>query len=87
MSQPPDAIDFLEDILDAAQKAESFVAGMTREQFVADDKTRYAVVPLLTGAAVAGNPREVRGAHPRVRDHVLGLGAARGHDPLPARAR
>ena len=39
--------DYLEDIRDAAEKASQFTRGMTYEDFVADDKTMYAVVRAL----------------------------------------
>jgi len=34
--------DFLEDILTASEKAESFIRGMSYEAFQKDDKTAYA---------------------------------------------
>ena len=39
--------DYLEDILDATEKAMGFIQDMTREQFIGDDKTSFAVVRAL----------------------------------------
>ena len=47
MTENPDATDYLEDIREAAEKAQQFVSGMTYEAFIADDKTMYAVVRAL----------------------------------------
>jgi uncharacterized protein with HEPN domain len=43
MSQPRTDTAFIEDILMAARKARQFVTGMTFEEFVADEKTVFAV--------------------------------------------
>lgn len=42
--EPAELPTALEDILEAAGKAREFVGSMTKEEFYADDKTRYAVV-------------------------------------------
>ena len=42
-----DYTDYVADMLESAQKAREFVAGMTYEKFVADEKTQYAVVRAL----------------------------------------
>ncbi len=39
--------DYLEDILDSIDKIERFIAGMTFEQFIKDDKTTFAVIRAL----------------------------------------
>jgi len=39
--------DYLRDILDAIGKANQFISGMSSDQFVADDKTVFAVVRAL----------------------------------------
>jgi uncharacterized protein with HEPN domain len=44
MSLPRTDSAFVEDILVSAGKARQFVAGMTYEEFAADDKTVYAVI-------------------------------------------
>ena len=60
--------DYLRDILDAAEKAERFIEGMTLEEFLADDKTNYAVLRALTiiGEAVKKVPRWLRSQYPQV---------------------
>lgn len=54
--------DYLRDILDAAQKANQFVAQLSYEQFAADEKTVFAVVRALEiiGEASKRIPAEVR---------------------------
>lgn len=44
MRRKREYLDYLQDILDAARKAQQFVAGMDLSQFVVDDKTNFAVV-------------------------------------------
>lgn len=60
--------DYFHDILDAAIKARHFVEGMTYEQFVADDRTTFAVIRALEviGEAAKGVPSPVRQQHPDV---------------------
>jgi uncharacterized protein with HEPN domain len=54
-------VDALADILDAIAKARQFVAGMTVDQFVGDDKTVYAAVRALEviGEAVKSIPQPI----------------------------
>ena len=40
-------IDYLQDILDAADKATHFVSGMNIDDFAKDEKTQYAVIRAL----------------------------------------
>ena len=58
---------YVEDILDAIEKVEVFVAGMSREKFLEDDKTAFAVVRALEiiGEASKRIPPSVRA---RARD-------------------
>ncbi|MFN8474789.1 MAG: DUF86 domain-containing protein [Anaerolineae bacterium] len=55
-------LDYLNDILDAIEKSEQFVHGMTYEEFRQDDKTVFAVVRALeiVGEATKQIPPSVR---------------------------
>lgn len=74
-------LDYLEDLLDALQKAEQFVAGMSFEEFAEDEKTVFAVIRALevVGEAAKKIPEGVRqkyGAVPwrdmgRMRDKLI----------------
>lgn len=44
MNAPRDYRDFLNDIVGAVRSIIRFAAGMTLEQYLADEKTRYAVM-------------------------------------------
>jgi uncharacterized protein with HEPN domain len=58
----------IEDILDAAARAQRYVAGMELEAFVADDRTLDAVSRCfgIIGEAAAHVPQEVIAAHPEI---------------------
>ncbi|MEX2138434.1 MAG: DUF86 domain-containing protein [Pirellulales bacterium] len=60
--------DFLQDIIDAAQKARGFVENLTRDQFATDDKTQFAVVRALEiiGEAAKRIPMDIRTQHVNV---------------------
>jgi uncharacterized protein with HEPN domain len=47
VSTPRDFQDYLQDMLEAAEKVALFVHGMTEDQFLADEKTQFAVVRAL----------------------------------------
>lgn len=59
--------DYLSDIREAAAKARQFVAGMTFEQFAAEEKTAFAVVRCLEiiGEAARKIPEPVRARYPQ----------------------
>lgn len=58
----------IEDILDAAERAQRYVAGMDLATFVADDRTLDAVSRCfgIIGEAVTHVPKEVIAAHPDI---------------------
>jgi uncharacterized protein with HEPN domain len=60
--------EFLTDIVDTAQKAFSFVEGMTFEEFKGDEKTIFAVIRALeiVGEATKNVPEEIRQMAPDV---------------------
>jgi len=55
-------LDYLADILEAVEKAQRFVQGLSYEQFAADDKTTFAVIRALEiiGEAAKRIPPEMR---------------------------
>lgn len=59
---------YLEDILDAIGKAESFVEGMSRDDFGSDDKTVFAVIRALEiiGEAAKQVPQDMRDKAPDI---------------------
>ena len=60
--------DYIEDIIDAMERATDFVKGMTYKKFVQDDKTTFAVVRALEiiGEAVKNIPDGVRKDYPKM---------------------
>ena len=46
-------IDYLQDILDAMEKARAFLGDMSKEEFEADERTAYAVIRALEVAGEA----------------------------------
>lgn len=65
MKAERDFRDYLQDMYEAAEKVASFIRGMTEEQFLADEKTQYAVVRALEvmGEASKKVPSEFKGKH------------------------
>jgi uncharacterized protein with HEPN domain len=61
-------IDYLRDILEHAEKVQRFVAGMTVDDFLQDEKTVFAVIRALevVGEATKKIPTEVREKYPNV---------------------
>jgi uncharacterized protein with HEPN domain len=61
--------DYLQDMLDNAEKALDFVGGMELDQFFEDEKTSYAVVRALEiiGEAARKIPEDVRANIPELQ--------------------
>jgi uncharacterized protein with HEPN domain len=61
-------LDYLEDIVDATEKIEQFISGMTYDQFAKDSKTAYAVIRALEmiGEASKQIPLSLKESHPEV---------------------
>jgi uncharacterized protein with HEPN domain len=68
MSSTRPYLDYLEDILDAIEKATAFIQGMTYEQFAQDAKTVFAVIRALeiVGEATKRIPQSVKNSYPEV---------------------
>ena len=69
MTTPPREFrEYLQDILETMDKVGRFVEGMNFEQFLADDKTSFAVVRALEiiGEATKHIPASVRRRHARI---------------------
>ena len=68
MSEGRDMRDFLEDALDAMEKAEQFTSEMSYEAFKKDDKTIFAVIRALEviGEAIKHVPDDFRNSYPEV---------------------
>ncbi len=64
MSEKREIVDYIADAIDAMNKAEKFVEGMSFEIFKEDDKTVFAVIRALEviGEAVKNVPEESRDA-------------------------
>ena len=61
-----ESLDYLQDILDAIESAESFVADMDYDAFEADEKTNFAAVRALeiVGEASKKIPPDIRREYP-----------------------
>ncbi|MFN8499152.1 MAG: DUF86 domain-containing protein [Anaerolineae bacterium] len=68
MSSDRTYVDYLRDILAAAQNAETFIQGMDHDTFAEDTKTVYAVARALEiiGEAAKRIPESIRLSHPEV---------------------
>ncbi len=68
MTAPRDVTQYLRDMVEAADAAARFVAGMDFDAFAADKKTVYAVVRALEiiGEAAKNIPRSLRAQHATV---------------------
>lgn len=65
---PRDYRDFLADIVAACRSLIRFVEGMTLEAYLADERTRYAVMRAyeIMGEAVRHLPEELKSANPEI---------------------
>jgi len=63
-----EAGDFIEDIINAMNKALKFVEGMSYEEFAKDDKTVFAVIRAIEiiGEAVKNIPEDIRKEYPEI---------------------
>ena len=61
-------VDYLRDILDAANKAEQFTHGMDLAQFMADEKTQFAIIRALeiVGEAAKNVPSHIHKRYPEI---------------------
>ncbi len=68
MTEPRDQRVYLEDILDAIDKAESFVGDLSAEEFAQDPKTAFAVIRALEiiGEAAKHVPDHIRDRSPGI---------------------
>lgn len=90
MSQPREVIDYLRDILDAAESAEQFTAGMDFDAFAADKKTTFAVIRALeiVGEATKRIPDAVRQRYPDVPwRQMAGMRDKLSHDYISVNLR
>ena len=60
--------DYIEDVINAMSKAEKFIANMTKEDFLQDEKTIFATVRALEviGEAVKNIPASIRKRYPEI---------------------
>jgi uncharacterized protein with HEPN domain len=76
-------VDYLQDILEAAQSAQDFTQGMSVETFIDDKRTHYAVVRALNiiGEATKRLPRSLRDRYPEIPwREVTGMRDKLSHD-------
>ena len=61
-------IDYLNDMVNNAEKAQEFVAGMSGDEFLEDEKTVFAVIRALEilGEAAKKIPAEIRDNYPSI---------------------
>jgi uncharacterized protein with HEPN domain len=68
MKAPRDYREFLRDMVDACRSIIRFTEGMTLEAYLADEKTRFAVVRgfEIMGEAVRHLPDDIKNAHSEI---------------------
>jgi uncharacterized protein with HEPN domain len=61
-------LDYLNDILEAMAKAQTFLGDMSMQEFEADERTAYAVIRALevAGEAARHIPEDITGRYPKV---------------------
>jgi uncharacterized protein with HEPN domain len=61
-------LDYVQDMLESAQKAQAFAQGMSETDFQNDEKTQYAIVRALEilGEAAKKVPQDIRRAYPEI---------------------
>jgi uncharacterized protein with HEPN domain len=75
--------DYLDDMLEFAEKARSFIRGMSREQFLADEKSQFATMRALEviGEAARRIPVEFRDRFPSIpRQRIIGMRNVLAHN-------
>jgi uncharacterized protein with HEPN domain len=70
----PEYRDYLVDMIEAAEMVALFIKGMTKEQFLADKKTQFAVVRALEiiGEASKKVPESIRTQFPELQWREIG---------------
>jgi len=68
MHEPRPSVLFIADIIDATTDIRSFTGGMTFDDFVADKRSKLAIIRCLEiiGEAVKNLPEDLKRAHPEV---------------------
>ena len=71
---PRDSRVYLEDILDATRKIKTYTGGLSKTEFLQDEKTLDAVVRNLEviGEAVKKLPEDLRAKHPALEWKKMG---------------
>lgn len=75
--------DFLDDMLEHAEKAQTFVGSMTWTEFQTDDKTRFATIRAIEviGEAARRIPEEIRTSFPAIPwSRIIGMRNVLAHD-------